>query len=194
MSGPNDKAAVLRALAGDPALVDLVVRFNWQADCRDTLIAALRDPEKNSLPRGWITAVAKLQDPATYPDLKAYLVRTRYRQSTYNEIRRLPGIDLRETVDASWKRAKSGTPAEVTDAAAMAADVGYPDALETLVNILRAGDFNEPQQITRALTLVRRYVPATGNAAALVAWYDANKDRLTFSAGQRKFMPAAGPN
>jgi hypothetical protein len=192
-AGPEDKAAVLRALAANPILVDLVVKFGWQADCRDTLIAALRDERKNSLPRSWLTAVAALRDPATYPDLKAYLIRTHSRQSTYNAIRKLPGIDLRDTIAASWKAAESGTQAEAVDAAAMAVDAGYPDALATLVNVLRQDDVSEPQQITRAMTLVKRYTPATGEAAAVVAWYDANKDRLVFNARRGKFLPAPAP-
>jgi hypothetical protein len=137
--------------------------------------------------------VAALRDPATYPDLKAYLVRTRNRQSTYNLIRKLPGINLRETVEASWKQAKSGTYAAVVDAAAMGIDVGYPDALETLVEILRKDDVSDPQAITRAMTLVKRYTPATGDSAAVVGWYDANKNRLEFSERRGKFLPRQAP-
>jgi hypothetical protein len=43
------------------------------------------------------------------------------------------------------------------------------------------------------LTLVRRYTPATGKASAVVAWYDANKDRIVFDADQKKFLPSAPP-
>jgi hypothetical protein len=75
----------------------------------------------------------------------------------------------------------------------MAIDAGYPDALATLVEVLRQDDLSAPQQITRAMTLIKRYTPATGDAAAVVAWYDANKDRLVFDARRRKFLPAPAP-
>jgi ABC-type transport system involved in multi-copper enzyme maturation permease subunit len=190
-AGPEDKVSVLRALAANPALVDLVVKFKWQADCRDTLVAALRDEQKNNLPRGWIAAMAALQDPATYTDLKAYLIRTRSRQSTYNAIRKLPGFDLRDAVAAAWKQALSGPHSGLVDAAAMAVDLGYPDALETLINVLRDDDVSEPEQITKALTLAKHYTPATGEAVDVVAWYDSNKDRLVFDAARRKFLLVA---
>jgi hypothetical protein len=188
-SGPEDKETVLHALAANHDLANLVVKFNWQADCRDTLLSELRDEKNTDLPRDWIVAVAALEDPTTYPDLQAYLLRARNRQAAYNAIRKLPDIDLGETIAAAWKRAQAGTRTEMIDAAAMAIDVGYPDALEALITVLREDDVGQPQQLTRTLTLIRRYTPAKGDAAAIVAWYDANKAALVFDANRRKFIP-----
>ena len=188
LARPEDKALILQTLSADPQLVDVVVKYNWEGDCRDTLIAMLQDDQQNYLPRNWLLAVASFKDPATYPILKAYLLRTGARQQAYNSIRKLPEIDLRETVDAAWKLAKRTSPYAMIDAAAMAIDVGYLDALDALVGVLRENDLSQPGQIERSATLVKRYTSAAGDAAALVAWYDANKADLTFDAKARKFV------
>jgi hypothetical protein len=190
-AGPEDKGPVLRALAANPELANLVVKFQWQADCRDTLVAALQDVKRTYLPKSWVLAVADLNDPSTYPALKAFLLRTSYRQSTYNSIRKLPGIDLKGTVDVAWKKAQNGVQSEKADAAAMAIDLGYPDALETLVNVLRQDDPSNPGLIAREATLIKRYTPAVGSNADLVSWYDENRNHLTFDPKKRKFL--SGP-
>jgi hypothetical protein len=189
-AGPLDKEPILHSLPDNLELVDAVVKFKWEKDCRDTLLAVLRDEKKDSLPRNWIVAVAALRDPASYPALQSYLVRTRNRQATYNAIRRLPGIELDATVDAAWKKAKAGSRAEAIEAAPMAIDVGKLDALETLVQVLRENDLSQPQPLQRALTVVSRYIPIKGDAPAVIAWYDANKDRLTYNSEKKKFLPS----
>jgi hypothetical protein len=188
LARPEDKTLILQNLVTDPQLIDVVVKYKWEGDCRDTLVAMLQDDQQNYLPRNWLLAVASFKDPATYPILKAYLLRTGARQQAYNSIRKLPEIDLRETVDAAWKLAKRTSPYAMIDAAAMAIDVGYLDALDALVGVLRENDLSQPGQIERSATLVKRYTSAAGDAAALVAWYDANKADLTFDAKARKFV------
>lgn len=188
-AGPADKAAVLRALAANPELADLVVKYQWQQDCRGVLLAKLNDPTQKDLPRNWIVATAALEDPSTYPALKGYLLRARNRQMTYNVIRKLPGIDLRSTVDSAWAQARNGTQAERVDAAAIAIDLGRADALELLVNILRQNDMSRPRDLTRATNLVLRYTPAKGDTAALVAWYDAHRGSLVYNPRRHKFLP-----
>ena len=70
---------------------------------------------------GW----PRFQDPTTYPDLEAYLDHTLSPQSAYNSIRKLPGIDLRQTVDIVWKRASGRTMLGLRPAG-MAIEAGYP--------------------------------------------------------------------
>lgn len=188
-AGAQNRALVLGGLATDRRLVSLVVKFHWESGCRKVLLDALADQKQDNLPYNWIVAAANLKDPSTYPALKAYLVRSRNRQAAYFAIRRLPGIDIGPTVAAAWKRAQSGPRAELVDAACMAIDQGYPEALDTLVGVLRDNDVSEPQLHQRAMTLVQRYTPARGDATALVAWYDAHKDRLAFNVRRRKFLP-----
>jgi hypothetical protein len=193
LARPQDKPLIVSSLAANLQLIDVVMKFSWQNDCRDVLIAVLRDDQQTSLPRNWLLALASLKDPATYPYLKAYLLRAGNRQLTYNAIKKLPGIDLRETVDAAWKLAKRGSHETMIDASAMAIDIGYADALAALVNVLKENDLSQPRQIERAATLVKRYTPAVGDRTAIVAWYDANKTQLAFDPARRKFLPQPLP-
>lgn len=186
-AGPDDKAAVLRALPNYTELIEVVFKYHWEADCRETLMAAIRDAKRTDLPRSWIRAAAALNDPATYPDLKAYLVRGPMRQATYNAIKNLPGIDLGDTVARAWHEAQSGSHAAQVDAALMAVDAGFLDALATLFEVLRVNDPGRSQDNEHAQTLITRYTPARGDATALVRWYDANKGRIAFNAETRRY-------
>ena len=69
----------------------------------------------------------------------------------------------------------------------MAADFGHADALEVLADILKQDEEGADQR--RAAVLFRRYTPATGDNAALIAWYEANRDRLVFDPKQKQFLP-----
>lgn len=187
LARPEDKALVLKALASHPRLVTLVVKYQWKAEAHATLLAGLKDPHERSLPKEWIEAVASFEEPGTYPDLKAYLVRCFNRQQTFEAIKALPGIDLRDTVAESWKNAQRGTPGEQLAGCAMAAEYGHIDALDALVRILKESE--NDVQLRRAAVLLRRYTNATGDSDELVAWYQANRDNLRFDEQQRKFLP-----
>lgn len=184
----DDEKLVLDALATHPSLIDAVVRYNWSKDAHDTLIAALKDSRQRALPRSWIRAIAEFKEPATYPDLKAYLVRARRRQEVFNAIRKLPGIDLRDSVDRAWDEAKIGGSSEIVDASDFAADYGHLDALEEVVKTLKS-DSASVAQIRRAQVSVRRLLPVTGDDDAIIAWFDANRDRLAFDPRVRKYIP-----
>jgi hypothetical protein len=183
---PEDKKVILGALEKHNLLVDVVVRNNWAADARETLLAGLRDAGQRSLPADWIRAVASLGDRATYPDLEAYLVRCRRKQETFNLIRKLPGIELAATVDLAWKQAKLESPGEVLAAAGMAAGYGHLDALDELAKILKDDESSSAEQ-TRASNIIKHYTVATGDNDAVVAWYESNRDHLVFDPKARKF-------
>jgi hypothetical protein len=193
LARPEDKEFVLRALPTVHELITLVVKSGWQAEARDTLVAALRDEQEEFLSREWIQAVASFEEPDTYPELKSYLMRCSNKQMTYMLIRRLPGIDLEDTVASAWKDARRSSSAyTVLDSCMMAAEYGHADVLESLVDILKRGDDENFQR--RAATFIRRYTPATGNNDALIAWYEANRDRLVFDPKLKKFMPGPMPS
>jgi hypothetical protein len=192
LARPEDKELVLRALPEHHGLVTLVTKYFWQADAHDTLVGVLKDERQNYLPRAWIQAVASFVEPATYPDLKAYLVRCTNKQETFNAIRKLPGIDLKETVDAAWKKARyAPTTYQVLDGCAMAASFGYLDALDALVKILKQDDNDMDRR--RAATSLKRYTPATGDYDALVAWFEAHREELVFDSKQVRFLPRPSP-
>jgi hypothetical protein len=186
---PEDKKLILGALEKHPLLVDVVVKNDWAADARETLLAGLRDTQERALPADWIRAVASLKDPATYPDLEAYLVRCRRKQETFNAIRKLPGIELADTVDLAWKQAKLESPGEVLAAAGMAAGYGHIDALDELAKILKDDESSSAEQ-TRATNIIKHYTTATGNGDAVVAWIEANRGRLVFDPEAKRYVLA----
>jgi hypothetical protein len=185
----GDKALILDKLSADRYLADLVVKFGWASDARNTLLSGLRDESQLSLPPAWIQAVASLRDPATYPALEAYLVRGSNKQLTFNAIRRLPGIDLAQTAELTWKKSRYSQPILVVEAAGVACEFGHLDALETVVDILKNSDGSQPNVQRRAAAIVRRYLPATGGDDDLIAWFEANQGHLVFDAKRKKFLP-----
>ena len=183
---PEDKPLILNSLATDRDLAKLVIKFGWAADARDTLIAGLGQERKN-LPSDWIKAIASLQDPSTYPALKAYLVDGYNKQETLDALKTLPGIDLTDSVDAMWKKAKYGDPIEVLIGADIAAQYGHLDALDTAAGILKKE--KNTYLLTQASRIIKKFTPATGDNAALIVWYQANRDKLTFDPQTKKFLP-----
>lgn len=191
LAQPKDKSLILQALAVHPQLIQVVVKQGWNADARDTVMASLKDEREVSLPGAWLQVAASFQDPATYPDLKAYLLRCRNKQQAYTAIRKLPGLDLRATVDAIWKEAKAGENRDFLGVCGIAAEYGHLDAVEATVNYLKQ-DFGSAMQQRHAATIIKKFTPATGDKAALIAWFEANKGRLAFDPDQRKFVPRPG--
>jgi hypothetical protein len=193
LARPEDKDLILRSLLKDHDLISVVGRFGWRVEAHDTLVAALKDESQGTLPRAWIQAVASFDEPATYAALKAYLIRCSNRQMTYNLIRRLPGIDLRDAVEAAWKKARySPNPHEVVDGCAMAADFGHLEALDALVTVLQQDDNENDRK--QAEALFKRYTATTGDDDDLAAWFEANRDHLVFDAKTKKFVVPAAPN
>ena len=187
LARPEDKALVLRALPNDHELAELVVKYGWQADARDTLISGL-DQEKQYLPQDWIKAVASFQDPSTYPALTAYLVNGNAKQDTFDAIKQLPGIDLSDAVDQIWKKARYSNTYGKLQVCAIAAECGHMDALETAVEILKKEE-NE-YELKQAAKVITKFTPATGDYAALIAWFEANKAKLIFDPQSKTFIPA----
>jgi ABC-type transport system involved in multi-copper enzyme maturation permease subunit len=187
LTRPEDKALILQALPDNHYLVDLVIKYGWQADARDTLESALAQ-EEGALPLVWIKAVASLQDPSTYDDLKWYLVnRGNNRRETFDAIKQLPGLDLSDTVDEMWQKAKYGPSFQAADACAIAAEYGHADAVETAASILKAN--RKEDNPKRAREVITKFTPATGDDAALVAWVEANHGKLVFDKQSGKFLP-----
>lgn len=183
----EDKTIILDALATHPRLVKVVVEKGWQQDARDTLIFRLGD-EKANLSPDWIKAVVDLNDPASCEPLKKYFLRDENQDNTYKIISQLPNIDLAPEVAIAWKKAKSGRDYEVAQMLFPAADQGHADALEAAVRMLQKTD-NKGNYVRRqAKDVLLHFTPATGDEAALIAWYEANKTRLTFDPRTKKFI------
>jgi hypothetical protein len=184
LARPEDKDLIIRALPSDHNLAEVVLEKGLQAEARETLITELSH-KGEGLPPSWIEAVASLQDPATYPELKAYFVRGGNPQSTFAILRKLPGIKLADAVDEAWKKAKYNE-WWASDMCGIAAEFGHADALQTAANILRTTPRDDYR--SEAREALKKFTPASGDDAALLAWFDANRDKLVFDPQERKFI------
>jgi hypothetical protein len=178
-----DKEVIVRELPFDDKLVEIIVERGFQADARETLMAGLS--HRRNLPIPWIKAVASLQDPATYPDLKAYFIRSESRKTIYAIIRKLPGIDLADAVDKAWIKAKNNE-RQTTYMCGIAAEYGRADALEAAANILR--NSTDEDYLSEAREVLEKFTSASGGNSALLAWYDSNRDKLVFDPESKKFV------
>ena len=184
----DDEAKVLPLLATHTQLVTVVVKLGWTKDAHDTLIAQLNDPHQRFLPREWIRAVAMFKDPSTYPALKAYLIRTSNRQETFNAIRKLPDLDLTDTVAAAWTQANLEGPNEIRNMEGIASESGHLDALARVIDTLRDEDKEPGAEVQRCETYARRVIPhRLDDDAAIVQWFDTNRDKLVFDKETGKF-------
>ena len=74
LARPEDKEIILQALPANHDLIDIVVKYGWVSDAKETLTSAL-SKENEYLPGEWIKAVASFQGPSTYADLTKYFIR-----------------------------------------------------------------------------------------------------------------------
>jgi len=183
----EDKELVLQLLPTHNRFIALVTKYSWKTEAHNILIDGLKDKQANYLAREWIQAVASFEEPATYPALKAYLLRCSNKQETFNAIRKLPDIDLKETVDAAWENVRtSSRNSEVVDACGMAAAFGHLDALDALVRVIKT-DEEEPRR-KHAANILKKYTPATGDEKTVIAWYEAHRDQLIHRPKHERFI------
>ena len=183
-----------------PELIDVIAARGWGPSARQQLLDGITvelEKPQPYLPTDWINAVVQLQDPESYPLLIEYLSRGRYPAVTYNSIRNLPGIDLRDAVSeiwhvASWRREIAGDTDtwfntsffSVRDAAQIAVDYGHVGALEVCISRLGRREWTSRGTWEE---VVRQHIDFIGTAAETEAWFIANREKLTFNFGTRKY-------
>jgi hypothetical protein len=179
----GQKQQVIQAMVKHPNLVRVIGSKGWEKDAKAELIAGLKT-EKSYLPDEWIQAVARLNDPATYPLLEQYLAHGLNPSNTYAAIHELEGIDLAEPVAQAWAQAKRN-PFQMRDVgmAAVAARYGHADALDWLVDALSGQEWDRD----RALQAIESVTDATGDREEIKKWFTANKSRLVWDSEMKKF-------
>jgi len=186
--GPQHKDLILEHLARSHQLVEFVIAEGWVKDARDTLVNELR-LRPRLLPRQWIDAVARFEDPATYDDLKWYLIHGSNPEETYQAIRNLAAMDLEETVPKAWEQKKYGEQYEAFQMAKVAVRFGN---VEALGEILRNAAEGDEWSASEARSLVWRLTGQAGSSRELIEWFNKNKDRLVFDPKAGTFSVKAG--
>jgi hypothetical protein len=182
----EDKGLILEHLAHQPGLVSVVLRKGWEEDARDILLERLA-ANPDHLPPEWVDAVARLQDPSTYPLLLKYLINGQNRTMTFEAIRNLEGIQLDEAVAQAWKRAGSGRAWDRDSMACVAVGYGHVDALRHIISSLARGSV-EDHTARKMHAALLRHVSFVGTLRETAEWFEANKERLVFDPQSREFV------
>ncbi len=191
LAQPDQKDMVIQALSTNHDLINTVLDHGWQADARATLLTIFND-KTGSYPTRWLTAIASLQDPTTYPDLKNYFV-AQPSEDLLKTLQTLPGFDLAGTVHMAWEKARNGPEWKTAEVLSGAAQFGEPDAVAVALKLLQSSDSYARQQARKT---IKRFTPAVGKTDEdLVTWLKSNKASLTFDRQAGKFVlpPAASP-
>ena len=181
LSTQADKDMIIGRLAGQPALFQLVRKYNWFSDARPALIEGLKKRHRNLSP-DWITYIAQLADATTYSDLKWYFVNGSNRHLTFGVIKDLPGIDITaDEVSMAWEASKPH-PALSLPMANIAAFYGVDGALSYIVQYIRIGYEGEknPALIKTANEYFAKYTRQSGDESKITKWFDENKSKLVF--------------
>jgi len=188
LAGNEHKEMILKHLAQERELSEIVLEKGWSEDAKSILTDALRE-RATRLPREWIEAVASFKDPATYDSLKWYLANGDSPSMTYEAIKDLPGIELSQEVAECWERVKNEEqPWETQQMAAIAMEYGHLDALEKEVELLSNDEVSHFGPNLQPRRLIARYTEAHGTPDEIRKWYEENKGRLVFDKAARKFV------
>lgn len=188
LAGPEHKDLILKHLNRHHGLVEIVLEKGWVSEARGTLIEKLKTGRY--LPIAWIKVVATFKDPTTYDDLKDYLINGNNRNSTYNAIKNLPGIDLADAVEKAWKRVKYKSDYELFSMVPAALDYGYLDALEMAVESLGT-DESSCYNFREVRKTLKKHVDIIGTDKDIVEWYKKNKGSISFNPETRMFHSPA---
>lgn len=192
LAGDEHKPLIFERLLGKPELVAVIIENGWEEDARDILVQGLRECDR-STPQEWFEAVARLQDPSTYPALMECLSKSCNPAFLISTLRELPDFPIEEAVRETWNNAKDDEFGNRIDAAFIAADHGHIDALVALVE-KDARDRLEYARYLHGESLqarLRRLTGQNGTVAEIQLWIEANKDGLVYDADLKQYIVKA---
>ncbi len=188
---PEHKALLLKWLPLGEFLADPMQRQGWIQEMRPFLVERIaeRSPYTDV---GVLHAAAALRDPATYDDLIWHFENNQNGLNIYDDLKNLPGIQLKDAVVRMWAASKSwtGFKAESRCQVAEAAmDYGSADALEFAVAKFDSPATNDwyREKLGKA---IRERTGLLGPDKDIHTWFEANKGKLAFDSNRRRFVPA----
>jgi len=187
--GEADKALILGRLGEAPSLMAVVLARGWVADARP-LIAKVLSERSPGLPLDWVVAAAQVARPEDYDDLRFQLSHTGNPLPVWRAIRDLPGMEpLDDLVELEWRRAKSSPNLDYRgrQLAVIAAHYGHLDALNSLARKLEQREA-EWWNAFQELTGFGRGREDSQREADALAWFNANRDRLTFNSALGRYV------
>ncbi len=192
----ENKPLLLKWLPLKEALAEIMLSKGWVQDMRPFLVARIAE-RSDKTDVGVLQAAAALRDPATYDDLVWHFENNQNGLNIYDDIKNLPGIQLKDAVVRTWAASKSWTGWKADrrcQVAAQALDYGMMDALEFAVVKLDSPDTTEwfYYQLRRALharTGVRGSDMDKDSDKDIHVWFEAHKGKFVFDENRRMFIP-----
>ena len=192
LARPKDMALLLRWLPRHEPLREVIERKRRPPYARAFLLGRIAERAANT-DKGILDAVIALRDPATYDDLIWQFENNIRGACIYDELRNLPGIQLKNPVLRLWEASKSWPPILAFrrySAAPAAIDYGVTDALEFAVQNLDSreatGFAGVPERLREA---IRQRTGQSGSDDEIRAWFKANSGKLVFDENKRTFQP-----
>ena len=188
LAQPEHKQLILSHLKREPNLVQVIMKFDWEKDAKDTLITELQ--YRTNLPREWIEAVTNLNDPDTYPPLITYFTHCYDKTWVYGHIKNLPGIDLDSAVNQIWDVAKYEDPSkmECNSVIRMAMEHGKVDALYLAGQALKNGNDIVSWHINDIRKAIKIHVGKFETDDAFRKWVSDNQDNILFDLETKMFV------
>ncbi|MBN2712765.1 MAG: hypothetical protein JXR97_10105 [Planctomycetes bacterium] len=185
LADDSNKSLIIGNLQNNKDLIKVILSRSWEIDAKDILVKEM-SKRKDFIRTEWIQAVANLEDPSAYNDLKWYLVNGLNPHMTFESVKNLPGFELEPALQSLWDRLKTEGGWELVPVAKILAPRGNKDALEQLVTPLTS-----TEQDSYAKPEIRRIIcdltGVKGDYAYIVKWYEENKKLLVFDEVTKKY-------
>ena len=188
LADEQSKSLILAALPIHHELVEVVVQRGWEQEAKATLLAEIESAGSAQLPTEWITAIANLNDPATYPMLRHYFINGPNRYWTYKEIKNLPIDDLPGAVAEAWERSKHDDDCNRQYMAIAALPYGHVDALAVLIELLTSSETDNQWLARETRPAIFQVIDFRGSNAELAKWFAEHREHLRFDTETKKYV------
>jgi tetratricopeptide (TPR) repeat protein len=193
LARPEHKALLLKWLPLHEDLVEVMLGRGWREDMRPFLLARIAE-RKEDTAMEIVNAAIKLRDPASYNDLIWHLEHNMNGPNFYDDVKKLPGIQLKYAALRSWETSKSpmawSREGQRLLIALAAMDYGATDALGLIVEDLNSPEVKQrygmPERLREA---IRQRTGQRGSNDEIRAWFRANEEKLVFDEKTRMYVP-----
>ncbi|MEM6750275.1 MAG: hypothetical protein AAF612_07385 [Planctomycetota bacterium] len=191
----SHRPLVIAHLVRQPLLMSTITARGWEHEARYAIAEALMLDRARS-PWRWAEALVNAGDPATHDALRMVLARAGCNRAYYDLIaERAGGVFLDDVVRRAWRDAVAAPTNhhQLQTLAQIAAGHGCLPALAWLVDALPSNPAQADSGPEAALRqAVLRRLPVEGSNEQLKAWFEANRNRVTFDATSGRYVVIRG--
>lgn len=183
--GEHDKEWVIRRLRQYPWLSNVVWKYGWAPDARETLIVGMQDGL--SLPVDWVRCVASFKDPLTYSKITEYFIENGNEQS-YSILSEIEEVDLDAVVAKAWQRAKYQENNSTQQMIPVAIAHGHQDALRIgIIDRLKEEHWCKKCKGGSIMKAVNKHTGQKGEPDEIISWFRENESKLVYEREAKMF-------